>query len=173
MICKSSNFVTDRLKIGDWRSLSVSHKEMTHAVASILTPKVTQSLPAAWQGDYSADRAAKWLEDIDQEAAALLVIDRSSKNPVGIMILFECDENQRGRSIRIGYMLAETAWGQGYATELLKGFVDWCRAVDITSITGGVANDNVASQRVMEKCGFEILPSTQVDGELLYELDLR
>jgi ribosomal-protein-alanine N-acetyltransferase len=173
MIRKSSNFVTDRLKVGEWRSLSVGHTEMAHAVAAILTPKVTQSLPEDWRGEYSNDRVAQWLEDIDREATTLLVLDRSSNNPIGLMILFEEDEDQSERSVRVGYMLAETAWGQGYATELLHGLVDWCRTVEITSIIGGVAKDNVASRHVMEKCGFEISPSTQADVELLYELDLR
>jgi ribosomal-protein-alanine N-acetyltransferase len=146
---------------------------MAFAVASIFTPEVTQSLPENWRGEYSKDRAAKWLEDIDREAATLLVLDRSSKNPIGLMIVFEDDEQQSGRSVRVGYMLAETAWGQGYATELLNGFVAWCRTVEITSIVGGVARENVASQRVMEKNDFRRLPQSQGQEELLFKLELQ
>ena len=173
MICRSSSFITDRVVVGEWRSLSVSDKDMFNAIAAILTPTATQSLPEDWRGEYSVHRAARWLENIDQEAAILLVLDRSSKNPIGLMILFESVEERSGRIVRIGSMLAESSWGNGYATELLQGFVSWCKKMEIASVIGGVERDNVASQRVMEKNGFGILPNEQSHGELLYELRLQ
>ncbi len=173
MICKSSSFTTDRLIVSEWRLLAVSDKEMANAVSAILTPKVNQSLPEDWRGEYTEYRAAKWLEDLDQEAAILLVLDRPTNNAIGLMILFESDEKQSARSIRIGYMLAENVWGKGYATELLRGLVGWCRTMEISSIIGGVERDNIASQRVMEKNGFVVLPNVRGHEELLYELELQ
>jgi [ribosomal protein S5]-alanine N-acetyltransferase len=173
MISKSISFVTDRLIVGEWQLLSVSNKDMAKEVSAILTPRVSQSLPEDWRGEYSEDRAAKWLEDLDQEAAILLVLERPSKSAVGLTILFESDEKQSGRSIRIGYMLSENAWGKGYATELLQGLIGWCRTTDISSIIGGVERDNFASQRVMEKNGFVVLSNTQSRAELLYQLELQ
>jgi ribosomal-protein-alanine N-acetyltransferase len=88
------------------------------------------------------------------------------------MILFESEREKSGRCVPIGYLLAESAWGQGYASELLEGFVDWCTTADISSVIGGVARENVASRRVLEKNGFDILPKTQNQHELIYELRL-
>lgn len=173
MIGKLSKYETDRLIVSEWHSLLASDKDMAKAVMKILTPRVTRSLPESWQGEYSEDRTARWIEERDQEAALLLVLDRSSKNPVGLMILFESDEGQSGRSIRVGYMLAEAAWGKGFATELLRGFIDWCRTVEVSSVIGGVERDNVASQRVMEKNGFAVQPRDKSDGQLLYRLDIQ
>lgn len=170
MICRSSSFTTDRLVVGEWRALSFSDKDMINAVAAILTPRVTQSLPEDWRGEYSHSRAAKWLEDIDQEAATLLVLDGTTRNPIGLMILFESVEERSGHTVRIGYMLAESAWGNGYATELLQGFVNWCKNTEIASVIGGVEKDNVASQRVMVKNGFTVLANSQIHSEILYEL---
>jgi RimJ/RimL family protein N-acetyltransferase len=173
MICKSSSFVTGRLIVGEWRSLSVSGKDMAIAVSTILTPRVNQALPEAWRGEYSEARAAKWLDDLDQEATILLVLDCTTKNAIGLVVLFESDEEQPGHNVRIGYMLAENVWGKGYATELLQGFIGWCRTTEISSIIGGVERDNTASQRVMEKNGFVVLPNTQGHAELLYELEIQ
>ncbi|MGB3177912.1 MAG: GNAT family N-acetyltransferase [Albidovulum sp.] len=53
------------------------------------------------------------------------------------------------------YFLAPACWGQGYATEAMRGFLDW--AVPYFALTGLNADhftDNPASGRVLEKLGF-------------------
>lgn len=172
MIYKPSGFVTERLIVDEWHLLSETDRGLAKSIMVILTPSATQSLPDGWRGEYSVDRAAQWIKERDKESTNLLVLDRPSKKPIGLMIMFESDEQQSGRSVRIGYVLAETAWGQGFATELLQGFIDWCRTVQISSIVGGVERDNVASQRVMEKNGFVVVPNTQGQEDLLYQFDL-
>ena len=94
------------------------------------------------------------------------------------MILLEtqAEEHNGDREVRLGYLLAEDAWGQGIASELVSGFVGWCREqTSVSSIAGGVALDNPASRRVMQKNGFELV---QRDGEIaqdeqLYRLRLQ
>ncbi len=103
----------------------------------------------------------------------MLILDRSSKKPIGLMIVFKTDDESIGRVVRIGYMLAESAWGQGIGTELLRGFIDWCKTAKVSSIIGGVERDNIASQRVMEKTGFVVQPGKASDGELFYRLDIQ
>jgi ribosomal-protein-alanine N-acetyltransferase len=168
----ASSFDTDRLIVKEWRALIASDKDMAEVVITILTPRVTRSLPEGWQGEYTADRASRWIAERDQEGATLLVLDGSSRAPIGLMILFESERGKSGRCVRIGYLLAESAWGQGFASELLEGFVDWCGTANISSVIGGVARENVASRRILEKNGFDILPDTQNQHELIYELRL-
>ena len=170
MIGKLCKYDTDRLVVNQWRSLSTD-KEMARAVMKILTPRVTRPLPENWQGEYSEDRATRWIEKRDQEAALLLILDQSSENPVGLMILNDGDEEHSRLNIRVGYMLDEAAWGQGFASEVLRGLISWCKTVAISSIVGGVEQDNIASQRVMEKNGFVAQASD--DGELLFRLDIQ
>lgn len=172
MLCKSCSFNTDRLIAEEWRALSGSDAYMAEAVVAILTPRVTQSLPEGWQGGYTLDRASTWIAERDQEGATLLVLDSASKSPIGLMVLFESDEEGGGRYVRLGYLLAESAWGRGYGSELLKGFVDWCRTVEVSRVIGGVARENGASRRVLEKNGFSVLPDTRNQQELIYELRL-
>lgn len=138
----------------------------------MLTPSVTQSLPEAWQGAYTTERANEWIDERDREGATLLVLERSSRTPVGLMILFESDDEQIDRTIRLGYLLSESAWGQGLASELVQGFVKWCRTVEIVLIIGGVERDNIPSQRVLEKNGFVSQGSADDHPELFFMLQL-
>ena len=91
------------------------------------------------------------------------------------MILFETEgESNAGIEVRLGYLLAETAWGSGLASELVCGFVDWCRRQEIASIVGGVGSENIASRRVLEKNGFTRDPTEPHDSfdEDLFRLEL-
>jgi RimJ/RimL family protein N-acetyltransferase len=165
-------FATKRLVADEWHILeSEIHPatELPLAVSSILTPSVTASLPVAWQERYTYRRACEWIDERDQEGTNLLVIERSSVEPVGLLIIFE-DES---RNVRIGYMFAEMAWGNGYATELIRGFVDWCRNARIRKIIAGVASENLASQRVLHKCGFSQSIHKEDSAELFFELSLE
>ena len=173
MTSEPYTFGSDRLLASNWRSISTSNEEMADVVVAILTPAVPRSLPDHWQGDYTRERSANWLDELDKEAAVLLVTERSSKQPVGLLILHESADENSGRIVRVGYMLAESAWGKGYATELLRALVRWCKTEDVSSIMGGVAPDNVASQRVMEKAGFVVSPNRQDGDDVLYVQNLE
>ncbi len=57
--------------------------------------------------------------------------------------------------VEIGYGIAEEYRGFGYATEALETILEW--AFDqpgVTSVAAETGPDNLASQRVLEKCGF-------------------
>lgn len=170
-------FVTKRLLVKEWHSLSSDdweHQSLADVVRMMLTERVTESLPPGWGDHYTEERARQWIEDRDREGATLLVIDRSLGLPVGMMILFEVDDDVGGGvEIRLGYLLAEAAWGQGIANELVRGFVDWCRRADISSIVGGVDRDNTASRRVLEKNGFQCDQGTDDDTPEQLEYRLR
>lgn len=167
-----SRFETDRLIVDEWHALSPCDEALAESVISILTPAVTRSLPAGWQGEYSMERAAGWVEERDLESTNLLIWNRASGQPIGLMIVFKTGDEPGGDAVRIGYMLAENAWGLGLGTELLRGFIDWCQSAGVSSIIGGVERDNVASQRVMEKTGFRLQPGTASDSELIYWLEI-
>ncbi len=53
----------------------------------------------------------------------------------------------------VGYWIGKDHWGQGVATRALSEFVDVVRA---RPLYAHVAKKNVASIRVLEKCGFTI-----------------
>jgi len=59
------------------------------------------------------------------------------------------------RLAQIGYTIARTHWGKGYATEAVKAFLDYAfAAFPLHRITASVDPRNPASCRVLEKAGF-------------------
>lgn len=57
----------------------------------------------------------------------------------------------------VGYHIAKAYTGHGYATEALRAFLPYAIGkLNIDHIDGIVLEENVASQRVLEKCGFEL-----------------
>ncbi|MES9926211.1 MAG: GNAT family N-acetyltransferase [Candidatus Thiodiazotropha endolucinida] len=172
-------FETSRLLIKEWHSLTSEEwpeQDLAAAVACMLTEPVTKSLPPGWQRSYTTERAKLWIEERDQEGTTLLVVERSERMAVGLVILFESsEEGSGGDELRLGYLLAEVAWGKGLATELLLGFVEWCKQNKVASVVGGVERENVASQRVLEKAGFVCSQGEGEVGseELIYRLNLR
>ena len=162
MVFKACKFETERLLVNEWHSTNSSdwrHRELGGLVAAMLTEPVTRTLPDSWQGPYSLERAREWVNDRDEEGTTLLVIDKSTRHCVGLMILIAAldQDSDGGMELRLGYLLSESAWGKGIASELVEGFVGWCRGqAQISSIAGGVGLDNPASGRVLEKSGFNV-----------------
>lgn len=155
--CGGCEFETDRLLVGEWhtpRLAPSSLQNLADIVAGILTEPVTRSLPETWGGPYSVERALRWIAERDEEGTTLLVVERSTAKAAGLVILFELESDQ-GAEVRLGYLLTEPFWDKGLASELIAGLVRWCRdRGGIHSIAGGVARDNPASKRVLEKAGF-------------------
>jgi RimJ/RimL family protein N-acetyltransferase len=73
----------------------------------------------------------------------------------------------------VGYWLGSEFWGRGIATEALRQFVD---VVDERPLSAHVAEHNIASIRVLEKCGFVAIGGPRPPGpdgirEIVFRLD--
>ncbi len=67
----------------------------------------------------------------------------------------------------IGYNLRKDQWGNGYATEMIEGLLEYVRTQrDVRGIRGTFAAANSRSRRVMEKLGM-----TYVEDVMLSKLD--
>ncbi len=142
-------------------------KELASVVQNLLTAQVTRSLLPVWQGEYTLERAQGWIRERDREGVTLIVIDKDSRNPIGFIILFET-ANHNSLELRLGYMLTEAVWGKGLASEPINCFIQWCNHHAVASVTGGVEHDNIASRRVLEKCGFTRDPASENADELMF-----
>ncbi len=85
----------------------------------------------------------------------------------GNVVCFE----ESGRQ-EVGYWIGREYWGKGVATEALSAFLE---QVKTRPLYAGVARHNVASIRVLEKCGFTISGDRPSNGEEVeeYLLELR
>ena len=106
---------------------------------------------------------AQWAK-IRQEPAVILRTILADGEPVGNALAFE----QSGRRV-VGYRIARERWGRGIATRALAALVD---EVEERPLWATVAPENVASVRVLEKCGFALAGEIEESGErvLLFRL---
>jgi RimJ/RimL family protein N-acetyltransferase len=75
------------------------------------------------------------------------------------LLVQEVNGNQE---VEVGYHIFPTYWGQGYATEAAKCFIDFAfNQPQITSVISIIDEDNVASIRVAEKNGLTLDSSTR------------
>jgi [ribosomal protein S5]-alanine N-acetyltransferase len=59
------------------------------------------------------------------------------------------------RNVEVGYWLGEKYWGQGIASEALNALVKYIfRNYSVNRIFANVFETNIASMKVLEKCGF-------------------
>lgn len=78
-----------------------------------------------------------------------LSAERAMASPFGMIHL-----RRKDHAVWFGYVLRESHWGQGYATEALSALVDWALSQPgIYRASASCDVDNPASGRVMEKAG--------------------
>lgn len=165
-------FTTGRLRVGPWHDRAVAAGlELVDVVTELLNERTTAALPEPSRGDFDAARAAAWIAGRDAESPTLLASERSTERPIALVIVAAVPSDRSGLDLRVGYVVAESAWGRGVASELLDGLVGWARTRrDVTSVSGGVELTNAASIRVLEKNGFRV---TERDAtSATYRLDL-
>ena len=64
--------------------------------------------------------------------------------------------NPTDRGLELGYWIGEPSWGNGYATEAAQALVDLAfRATTIDALNVSCRVINLASRRVIHKCGFQ------------------
>jgi RimJ/RimL family protein N-acetyltransferase len=95
------------------------------------------------------------------------IVERSSGQSIG-GIGFKTSPNERGE-VEIGYGVCLSSQRQGVATEAVSALCDFARR-DARAVLADTDRDNVASQRVLEKCGFRACGAT--DELLFWRLDL-
>ncbi|MGB8196244.1 MAG: GNAT family N-acetyltransferase [Acidimicrobiales bacterium] len=81
-----------------------------------------------------------------------VIVDKSDGLNVG-GIGFKGTPNER-REVEIGYGICPSRQGHGVATEALNALCDFVGG-RVGAIVAETDGDNIASQRVLEKCGFQ------------------
>lgn len=94
------------------------------------------------------------------------VEEKGSGEVVGLAGLFRVENV--GPEIEVAYHFRKDRWGRGYATEAARACLDYgFETVGLQRIVGLVAPENVASARVLEKCGMK-----QEGSAHHYDMDL-
>ena len=116
-------------------------------------PKVAR-MTAAIPHPYPPGLAADWIsgfgtEDAPEADHHFAIVHGSEL--VGVVSL----ERRRDGPFEIGYWLGEPWWGRGFATEAVQRLVAFAfDELGQAELTSGHFQDNPASGRVLQKCGF-------------------
>ncbi len=70
------------------------------------------------------------------------------------MVGLDRHEDDGAGVVELGYWIARSHWGQGIATEAVRGVLEIARSIGIERIEAGHFTDNPASGRVLRKAGF-------------------
>ena len=93
------------------------------------------------------------------------VVEQSSRNVIGYCGLFYFPDICGQPEIEIGYRLARSAWGRGYATEAALSVRDFAfTTLGIRRLIAMIDPSNVASIRVAEKIGMQYEKEVMLEG---------
>jgi ribosomal-protein-alanine N-acetyltransferase len=117
-------------------------------------------------------RLAAGSTDPDERWLNWCLFRREDDTPLGYL---QATVSVPGRTAWVAYVLAPTAWGQGYATESLAWLLDFLRhGGQVDRAQARIDSRNAASLAVVERLQFERTSSVEEDGSLdfLYEKPL-
>ncbi len=97
----------------------------------------------------------------------------SDESLIGLIIIYEVEDQNNNYDLMFGYLLSEGVWGKSYGSELIRGLVDSCRKLDpIKSLSGGVAKDNIPSLKILEKCGLKAQKADNyMEDTIIFKMD--
>jgi [ribosomal protein S5]-alanine N-acetyltransferase len=134
------------------RSFRLSDCERMTCLAN--NENISRNLRDGFPHPYTLAHAEAFIRKcMDQKPASVFAIEYKGEY-VGNIGIMKCSDVYR-KSAEVGYFLGEEYWGKGIATQALKLVCEYgFRELDIIRIHSGVYEHNLASQRVLEKCGF-------------------
>ncbi len=150
-------FETERLAARDWRpdlDDPSGRAALERSLRAILGARVLEHLPPALQLADGAAPIADWIDARAAQGDVMLVSDAGSEELIGLLFLARRPDGADPPQIHVGYLLREEAWGEGLATELVRGLVSALEGRGPARLLGGVGKGNAASARVLEKAGF-------------------
>ncbi len=115
----------------------------------------------SWQPPVNIDATRSWLVErsrkMKDQQGFTWIATTSSHQPIGILELLTNNGN-----LELGFLFAESWWGQGYASEAVGGIV-----ADANETIQAVCHrDNLASMRVLQKTGFQKVAVVTADERL-------
>jgi RimJ/RimL family protein N-acetyltransferase len=138
---------TERLRL---RALTLDDLEAWHAIS--------HDAERAWFGqaqstlDDSRSNLERRMAQQERDGFSLWAVElKASREVIGVAGLVHL---QDGPEIEVGYRLLEPHWGNGYATEAARASIAFgLDELGLERIVAVTLPDNLASRRVLEKCG--------------------
>lgn len=156
VLASFEGFQSTRLRVSDW-GLELSEPSLRIGLKAeleaLLIPSVLEFLPPSLALPVGENAIGRWIAEREELAHVFTVRNREDSKFLGLLFLFQKDA---ASEINIGYMLAQSTWGQGVASELVKHLLVTLSVSKPLELVGGVATGNPASARVLLKNGFHL-----------------
>lgn len=113
-------------------------------------PIVNRYMPYSLYHDVNEAKA--WISSLEEEENNFAFCLKSTGKVIGSgSITFDESRN----AYELGYNLNRTYWGKGFATEASKAMIQWAYTnLEARDFCSNHATANVASGKVIKKCGF-------------------
>ena len=137
------------------KNLEISDAER---IASLITYNIThptERIPYPYDKSYAVD----WIKDIQNNPGPkkdffYKIVLKENNLLIGCCSI-EVDKEYGYKLAKIGYWIGEEYWGQGFATEITNKLLEFgFKDLKLNKISATHIEDNPASGRVLEKCGF-------------------
>ncbi|MBU1020729.1 MAG: GNAT family N-acetyltransferase [Firmicutes bacterium] len=167
----SLKFESERLKFRQFRDT-----DFDDLFAFLSTQEVCAYLPG--EEPYNALQVKKWLDYFIRtfdETKPNLIYAVTSKNQdevigyVGLAYVKEFEQNE------IMYAFHPNVWGKGYATEAASKMKEMAQSLHIEKLIGLTDINNIASERVLLKIGYQFVKYLEIWGLQMkyFELNLN
>ena len=179
-------FETSRLSLEPWASAMAdpsSKQALVQELTEVLSPEVTSFLPDHLHYTPGETNVAEWAEAFggSKQPGVVPVISTLRRkgietgNLTGLMMLRPTDASNQ--TLHLGYVLGKAHWGQGLATELLRGLVDHLRTTNFQGTIHALLDpENPASAQVLQKAQFTAMSNksddVKADGVDWFQLSL-
>jgi RimJ/RimL family protein N-acetyltransferase len=161
---------TDRLTLRQWRDSDLGPWAAMNA-----DPEVREHLGDLLTREQSDASVERFKADLDRRGYGWWAVEvRATGEFIGFAGLDPVDDGMPFSGVEIGWRLARSAWGQGFATEaalavLTYGF-DTLELPEILAVT---TSTNLRSQAVMRRIGMTRDPADDFDDPSVPEGPLR
>ena len=100
---------------------------------------------------------------LDRKFYFLRIEEKDTCRHIGEIGYTVMSEAASGKTVHLGYFLHKEYWGRGYATEAAREVIRFAFVENgVWEIAIGCYKENVASERVMQKCGFRFVRELDV-----------
>ncbi|MEW1685994.1 GNAT family N-acetyltransferase [Streptomyces sp. NPDC093594] len=165
-----SELHTDRLTLRGWRD-----SDLAPWAAMNADPEVREHLGDLLTREQSDASVARFQAEFEQRGYGWWAVEvRATGEFIGFAGLDRVDDGMPFSGVEIGWRLARTAWGRGYATEaalavLAYGF----DTLELSEILAVTTSTNIRSQAVMRRIGMTRDPADDFEDPEAPEGPLR
>ncbi|MCC6815932.1 MAG: GNAT family N-acetyltransferase [Saprospiraceae bacterium] len=163
----------NRIELNKWTDLDLSD-----LVLHGNNPNIAKFLMNRFPFPYTLEEGQKFIQSVSVQIPTQIFCIRLEQKAIGAIGVHPQNDIYQ-KNAELGYWLSEKYWGRGIITEAITQIIEYSFSTfDINRLFARPFGSNIASQKVLEKCGFlleaklhsTIFKNNQYEDELIYAL---